>query len=105
MTRPVSANALLHGVAEFWNSKAFTDLEVVCGVDGKVVQSHRLVLSALSPVIRHALARYTHSHHSKHPSDVKQNGTQEKESFSGTVFNTFSHGVLRFVVSGSFKNH
>ena len=60
MTRPVSANALLHGVAEFWNSKAFTDLEVVCGVDGKVVQSHRLVLSALSPVIRHALARYTH---------------------------------------------
>ena len=26
---------LLEGIAEFWNSKAFADLDVVCGVDGK----------------------------------------------------------------------
>ena len=26
---------LLEGVAEFWNSKAFADLDVVCGVDGR----------------------------------------------------------------------
>ena len=41
----------------------------------------------------------------KHPSDLKQNGTQEKISFSGTVFHTLSHGVLHFVASVSFKNH
>ena len=41
----------------------------------------------------------------KKPSDFKQNGTQEKTPFSGTVFNTLSHGVIRFVASVSFKNH
>ena len=45
------------------------------------------------------------SHLSKHPSDLKQNGTQEKLPFSGTVFHALSHGVLRFVASVSFKNH
>ena len=45
------------------------------------------------------------SHLSKRPSDLKQNGTQEKTPFSGTVFNTLSHGVIRFVASVSFKNH
>ena len=45
------------------------------------------------------------THLAKWPSDVKQNGTQEKEPLSGTVFNTLSHDVLRFVASGSFKNH
>ena len=44
-------------------------------------------------------------HLSKRPSDLKQNGTQEKTPFSGTVFHTLSHGVLRFVASVSFKNH
>ena len=38
-------------------------------------------------------------------SDLKQNGTQEKTSFSGTVFNTFSHGVVLFVASGSSKKN
>ena len=45
------------------------------------------------------------SHLAKRPSDLKQNGTQEKTPFSGTVFHTLSHGVLRFVASVSFKNH
>ena len=44
-------------------------------------------------------------HLSKQPSDLKQNGTQEKTQFSGTVFNTLSHGVIRFVASVSSKNH
>ena len=41
----------------------------------------------------------------KRPSDLKQNGTQEKTPFSGSVFHTLSHGVVRFVASVSFKNH
>ena len=46
------------------------------------------------------------SHLSKRPSDLKQNGTQEKTPFSGTVFHTLSHDVFHFVASGSsFKNH
>ena len=45
------------------------------------------------------------SHLSKRTSDLKQNGTQEKTPLSGTVFNTLSHGVVRFVASGSSKNH
>ena len=45
------------------------------------------------------------THLSKCPSDLKQNGTQEKTPFSGTVFHTLSHGVACFVASGSFKNH
>ena len=45
------------------------------------------------------------THLAKRPSDLEQNGTQEKTPFSGTVFYTLSHGVLRFVVSVSFKNH
>ena len=45
------------------------------------------------------------SHLSKHPSDLKQNGTQEKTPFSSTVFHALSHGVIRFVASVSSKNH
>ena len=41
---------------------------------------------------------------SKRPSDPKQNGTQEKTPFSGTVFHTLSHGVIRIVASVSSKN-
>ena len=44
-------------------------------------------------------------HLSKHLNDLKQNGTQDKTPFSGTVFNTLSHGGVRFVASGSSKNH
>ena len=43
--------------------------------------------SELSP------ARRGHSHLSKHSSDLKQNGTQDKTPFYSTVFNTLSHGV------------
>ena len=45
------------------------------------------------------------SHLAKRPSDLKQNGTQEKTPFSGRVFYALSHGVLSFVASVSFKNH
>ena len=45
------------------------------------------------------------THLAKLPSDLKQNGTQEKTLFSGTVFRTLSHGVPRFALIGSFKNH
>ena len=37
---------LLEGVAEFWNSKAFADLDVVCGVDGKGM-SHSSIYSVI----------------------------------------------------------
>ena len=43
------------------------------------------------------------SHLAKRLSDLKQNGTQEKTPFSGTVFHTLSHGMLRFVASVSQK--
>ena len=50
------------------------------------------------------LIRYRRvTHLAKRSSNLKQNGTQEKTPFSGTVFHT--HGVLHFVVSVSFKNH
>ena len=45
------------------------------------------------------------THLSKHSSDLKQNGTQEKTPFSSTVFHALSHGVIRFVASVSSKNH
>ena len=51
------------------------------------------------------MMKYDFSHLSKRPSDLKQNGTQEKTPFSGTVFNTLSHGVIRFAASVSSKNH
>ena len=44
------------------------------------------------------------SHLSKRPSDLKLNGTQEKTLFYGTVFYTLSHGLVRFVASGSSNN-
>ena len=43
------------------------------------------------------------THFSKHLSDLKQNGTQEKTPFSSTVFNALSHGVIRFDASVSSK--
>ena len=49
--------------------------------------------------------RIRNTHFAKRPSDLEQNGTQEKTQFSGTVFHTLSHGVLRFVASVGFKNH
>ena len=47
------------------------------------------------------------THLSKSPSDLKQNATQKMTPFSGTVFNTLSHGVKgchRFVASVGSKN-
>ena len=68
----------------------------------------------LTPMSNHTQGENTSTHHSLHItlshlakrlSDLKQNGTQAKTPFSGTVFHTLSHGVLRFVASVSFKNH
>ena len=43
------------------------------------------------------------SHLSKHPSDLKRNGVQEKTPFFGTVFHTLLHGVIRLVAIVSSK--
>ena len=51
------------------------------------------------------LFTFDYPHFAKCPSDVKQNGTQEKTPFSVTDFHTLSHGVFRFVASVSFRNH
>ena len=45
------------------------------------------------------------AHLSKRLSDLKQNGTQEKKPFSGSVFHAFSQGMFRFVAIVSSKNH
>ena len=45
------------------------------------------------------------AHLSKGPSDLKQNGTQEKTPFSCPVFHCLSCGVVRFVPTVSFWNH
>ena len=37
-------NALRHAVAETWISKDFADVEVLCGVDGGIVLTHRIIL-------------------------------------------------------------
>ena len=42
-------------------------------------------------------------HLSKRPSDLKLSGTQEKTPFSGTIFHTLSHSVLRFVADVSLN--
>ena len=49
--------ALTEGVEQFWASKEFSDVTVFCG-DGNAVRSHRIVLSALSPVFRTALRAF-----------------------------------------------
>jgi len=48
---------------------------------------------------------YSLPHLSKGPSDLKQNGTQEKTPFSCPVFHCLSCGVVRFVPTVSFWNH
>ena len=49
------------------------------------------------------LSRLFHGPHlAKRPSDLKQNGAQEKAPFSGRVFHILSHAL---VASVSFKNH
>ena len=45
------------------------------------------------------------THLSKGPSDLEQNGTEEKTQFSGPVFHGLSRGVVRFVPTVSFWNH
>ena len=49
------------------------------------------------------VTNFCKAHLSKRPSDMKQNGTQEKTPFSSTVFNALSHGVIRFDASVSSK--
>ena len=49
--------------------------------------------------------RYCDSHLSERSSDLKQNGTQEKTPFSGTVSHYLSYGEVLFVLTVSFWNH
>ena len=64
------------------------------------VGSHCLQYCAL---LKHTYWRLEEmeTHLAKRPSDLKQNGTQERTPISSNVFKTFSHGVIRFVASGS----
>ena len=61
---------------------------------------HKILLEKWQiPQLRHCIP-----HLSKRPSDLKQNGTQEKTPFPSPFFNILSHGVVRFVASISSKN-
>ena len=42
-------------VQGFWNEKAFSDVDIHCGVDGGVIQAHCLVLASISPVLKSVL--------------------------------------------------
>ena len=55
--------------------------------------------------ILRSLKNHIKAHLSKGPSDLKQNGTQEKTPFSGTVSHCLSCGVVLFVPTVSFWNH
>lgn len=44
-------NALRQAVAETWESKAFADVEIVCGVDGGTLLSHRIVLVIIHCIV------------------------------------------------------
>ena len=46
--------SLVQGISTFWKEKTFTDIEIHCGQDGKTIKAHRLVLAALSPLLRNA---------------------------------------------------
>ena len=46
---------LTEGVAAFWKNKAFSDVEVHCGLDGGVVLAHRIVLASISSFLRRIL--------------------------------------------------
>ena len=56
-------------------------------------------------IFQRKLVGWCNTHLAKHPSNLKQNGTQEMTPFSGTVFHTLSYGVIRFVAIVSFKYH
>ena len=42
-------------VRTFWKEKTFCDVDIHCGLDGGVIQSHCLVLASLSPVFKSVL--------------------------------------------------
>ena len=42
-------------ICDAWKSKKFSDVDVLCGVDGGVVKTHRIFLSGLSPFLRKVL--------------------------------------------------
>ena len=65
-----------------------------------VRQSSRFAVATLF-----AIGSINLTHLSKGPSDLKQNGTQEKTPFSGTVSPCLSYGVVLFVLTVSFWNH
>ena len=52
---------LVDGVATFWKSKAFSDIEIHCGVDGGIVLAHRILLATISPFLKVSMQSLTAS--------------------------------------------
>ena len=46
---------LAAGISEYWHTKEFSDVEVICGLDGGSVQAHKIVLAGISPLFKNAL--------------------------------------------------
>ena len=46
---------LLKAIAEFWKEQRFTDIDIHCGRDSKVIKAHSLVLGSISPLIKQAI--------------------------------------------------
>ena len=63
------------------------------------------IYQLVSVLFKSPVSKVETTHLSKRPSDLKQNGTEEKTPFSGTVFHALSHGAIRFVASVSSKTH
>ena len=52
---------LIDGVATFWKSKAFSDIEIHCGKDGGIVLAHRILLATISPFLKVSMQSLTAS--------------------------------------------
>jgi len=48
-------SALATGISEYWHTKEFSDVDIICGLDGGIIQSHKIVLAGISPLFKNAL--------------------------------------------------
>lgn len=55
-------DTLRQGVCDAWRTKLYSDVNVVCGVDGGVVKTHQLILGALSPYLKGILSNEDRFH-------------------------------------------
>lgn len=46
---------LAAGISEYWHTKEFSDVDLICGLDGGSVQAHKIVLAGVSPLFKSAL--------------------------------------------------